>query len=416
MIRKLLLLSLFTASTFGLWGQVTIERCYELSQLNYPLIKQYGLIEQSRDYNISTISKGYLPQVELSAGGKYLSQTVEIPIELPGYDPLSKLQYSAEITASQSLWDGGTIAAQKAQEQSRHNVERASIDVTMYHVRERINDLYFGILLSKELLNQLELFTIDLESAHQKLAAQVESGTATPSDLNLIKIEQVELASRSLELQHSQRAYLAMLSQLTATDITNASELVVPHYQAVATQENFRPELSLYQAMVEQAQQSAELVDASIRPKLSLYASGGVGRPGLNMLDNTLSPYFIVGASFKWNFGALYGYKNKRRVIDNSIQGIELEQETFLFNTRLSGIKEDGRVAYLEDVIRMDDENIRLRSDIKHSWEFKLSQGIISTLDYTQVVNDYQRAVLDKLVHQIELLETIYDIKYLNNR
>lgn len=46
------------------WGrEITIEECYRKAQANYPLIKQYDLIEKSREYSVSNANKGYLPQI-----------------------------------------------------------------------------------------------------------------------------------------------------------------------------------------------------------------------------------------------------------------------------------------------------------------------------------------------------------------
>ena len=35
------------------FAQLSIEACYEKARANYPLIKQYGLIEKTKEYNLS---------------------------------------------------------------------------------------------------------------------------------------------------------------------------------------------------------------------------------------------------------------------------------------------------------------------------------------------------------------------------
>src|ERR1035437_2421449 len=68
---------------------LTVETCYEKAKANYPLVKQYGLIEQTANYNISNANKGYLPQLTLSARATYQSDVTQIPSSLG--DVLSKL-------------------------------------------------------------------------------------------------------------------------------------------------------------------------------------------------------------------------------------------------------------------------------------------------------------------------------------
>ena len=48
-----------------LYGQLTIEKCQQLAQENYPLVKQYGLIEKSKEYRLSNANKGYLDQLPI---------------------------------------------------------------------------------------------------------------------------------------------------------------------------------------------------------------------------------------------------------------------------------------------------------------------------------------------------------------
>ena len=63
------------------WAQLTVEECYRKAQDNYPLIRQHGLIEKTRDYNLSNARRGYLPQLNLSAQATYQSDVTKIPID-----------------------------------------------------------------------------------------------------------------------------------------------------------------------------------------------------------------------------------------------------------------------------------------------------------------------------------------------
>ncbi len=49
-----------------LLGQLTLEQSQEKALNNYPLIKQYELIEQSKEYTISNANKSFLPQLSFT--------------------------------------------------------------------------------------------------------------------------------------------------------------------------------------------------------------------------------------------------------------------------------------------------------------------------------------------------------------
>jgi hypothetical protein len=43
-------------------NSLTLDNCLEMAKQNYPLIKQYTLIEKTKEYSIANAQKGYLPQ------------------------------------------------------------------------------------------------------------------------------------------------------------------------------------------------------------------------------------------------------------------------------------------------------------------------------------------------------------------
>ena len=50
---KTITLFLALVSYAPCFAQLSIEACYEKARANYPLIKQYGLIEKTKEYNLS---------------------------------------------------------------------------------------------------------------------------------------------------------------------------------------------------------------------------------------------------------------------------------------------------------------------------------------------------------------------------
>ena len=136
-------------------AQLTIEECYAKARDNYPTAKQYGLIDKAEAYNISNAAKGYLPQIALAAQATYQSDVTKLPFDESLLAPmgisiptLSKDQYKVTLDMSQTIWDGGGIRARQKATRAGAEAERRQTDVSLYRLRARVNQLFFGILLS----------------------------------------------------------------------------------------------------------------------------------------------------------------------------------------------------------------------------------------------------------------------------
>jgi len=120
-------------------AQLTLEQCYELARQNYPAIKQYALVEQSRDFTLQNTAKGWLPQVSVNGRASYQSKVTQLPIDVSqfgiNYKGLSKDQYDAHVMVSQPIYDGGVITANKNILKAQTDVQTAQLDVTMYSIR-----------------------------------------------------------------------------------------------------------------------------------------------------------------------------------------------------------------------------------------------------------------------------------------
>ena len=176
---------------------LSLEECQRLAWTNYPLLKKYNLIEQTTSYSIKNINRGYLPQLSFNGQASYQSDAANLPdvlsdmLESNGYDykGLGKDQYKLALDLNQVIWDGGNMEAQKKVTKLEGKVQTAQTDVDMYTIRERVNELFFGILFieDKIKLNQ-ELQTL-LQDNCRKLENRLAHGTAMKADVNVMRAE-----------------------------------------------------------------------------------------------------------------------------------------------------------------------------------------------------------------------------------
>lgn len=403
-------------------AQLTIEECQRRAQTNYPLIKQYALIEKTKEYNLKNAARGYLPQLAFSAQASYQSDVTKLPIDLnalglTGIDipVLSKDQYKAELALSQTIWDGGAIRSQRKTLRTQAEVEQKDLDVNLYTLNERVNQLFFGILLTDARLEQNQVLQAELQRHCTQVTSYINNGIANQADLDALRVELLKAQQDKVQLTHTRRAYAAMLSQFIGLKIEEGTTLIRPQDNRPLSTENFRPELALYNAQISNLRAQDGRVTAGLLPRVGLFITGGYGKPGLDMLENDFQAYYRAGISLSWNIGNLYTLRNDRRKIQASIHTVEAQREAFLFNTSLDATQHDATIDRYMEQLRYDDEIIALRRSVRQASESKMANGTLSGTDLTRDIHAEQAAIQDKIVHEISLLMAIYDRKYVTN-
>ena len=419
---KTITLFLALVSYAPCFAQLSIEACYEKARANYPLIKQYGLIEKTKEYNLSNAAKGYLPQVTFSAQATYQSDVTEIPIDLDAIGltgveipSVSQDQYKMELALSQTLWDGGAIRSERKALHTQAEVDQRDMDVNMYTINERVNQLYFGVLLAEAQLEQNKVLQAELRRNCDQVSSYIKNGIANQSDLDAIQVDLLKAKQTEAQFEHTKRAYREMLSRLIGEEIGEETRLVKPEAVRPLTKENNRPELELYQARIRNLRAQDSRITAGMMPKLGLFVTGGYGKPGLDMFEDNFKVYYLAGVKLSWNLGSLYTRKNDRRKIQTGIRSIETQRETFLFNTSLDVAQRNATIDKYIDQLKYDDEIIALRGSVKRASEAKMANGTLSGTDLTRDIHAEQSAIQDKILHEMELLQAIYNLRYAIN-
>jgi outer membrane protein TolC len=345
--------------------QLSLNECYTLAKQNYPLVKQRELITKTAAYTIDNLQKGYLPQLTINGQASYQSAVTEIPIKLPGMNvPVIKDQYKVYGEINQTIYDGGTIGGQKELQKTNEVVEQQKLETELYKLKERINQLYFGVLLLDEQLKQNNLLIKDLQLGLSKVQASIDNGIALKSNGDVLKADILKNKQHAIELRASRKAYTDMLSLFTGAVVDEATVLVKPEPVVASTQIN-RPELLAYDAQNKTLDVQNKLITAKALPKFSFYFQGGMGRPALNMLSNSFDAFYVGGLRLTWSPSVFYTAKKDRALIDINRRTIALQKETFLFNTNLSVKQQSAETGKYEELLASDDEIITLRGRVK---------------------------------------------------
>ncbi|MFA6751960.1 MAG: TolC family protein [Fermentimonas sp.] len=398
---------------------ITIDEVQEKAEANYPAIARYDIIEKTKEFNIANANKAYLPQGTLSAQGTWQSDVTSIDLNMPNVEipTIDKDQYRIVAELNQTIWDGGRISAQKKSTEANAELEKSQLDSEIYTLRERVNNLYFGILLMKEQINQLGILENELQLNHDNVEVYVQNGLANETDLNTVKVEQLKAGQRRINLETNLEAYIQMLSVLTGEELNSDNVFIKPETESSLILPVInRPELKVFEAQENAIESQKSLLNTRMMPTIGAFAQGGYGKPGLNMFDNEFKPYFSGGVRVSWNFGNLYTLKNDRKKIDLQKSAVNSQRETFLHNLNIVIPQQQIEIEKFKKTMQDDDEIIRLQTQIRQTAEVKVENGTMTVSDLMKEINAEESAKQAKLLHEIQFLMSVYSLKYTTNQ
>lgn len=411
--RVVILASLFLSMVLNS-QTLSIEECYKEAQQNYPLQQNEAFLEKSTEYNVSNALKMWLPNLSLNGKATYQSDVTKIPISLPNIDipELSKDQYNISLEISQTIFDGGSISGKTKILKAQNEVEKNRQAVNMYAINQRVNQVFFGILVLDEQLKQNELLYQDLQNTYDKVNVMVSNGVANEADLDRIEVSQLNTLQQRKKLQQMRLAYIQILGVYINKTLSENTILEQPKQLYINSNlETSRPELLLFKATDNLYSVSQSVLYSDYMPKLSAFVQGGYGKPGLNMLNDDFDFYYMAGVRLSWNIRSIYTNSNDKSLIQNNRNINKMNEQTFLFNNKLEALQGDAEISAIKKQIEDDDKIIALRESILSASEKRTENGTMSIADLITEINYLSLARQNKQTHLIQLLQKEYELK-----
>jgi len=406
-MKKLITL-LLTVVSVGVFAQekLTLENCYELVNTNYPLAKQTTLLSDKNNLDVSVIKATKMPQLDFSAQATYQSDVIEFPFSLPGstVEPPNNDQYKAALSVNQLIYGGGTVSAAINAKSSELKTQQKQLEVSLYQLKKQVNKLYFSILLMQEKRSVLGANKKKLGTKLEEVKAAIKHGVALPSSDKILEAELLKIEQLIVEVEQNKKSLMATLSQLVGQEIASSTSLENPKINASLNNDLTRPELELFQLQKQQIDFSDKLMSKQNTPKLMGFGTGGYGNPGLNMLDNSFQPYYIVGLKLNWNVFDWNANKNKRKALQVNKSIIDNQQEVFKLNTNIELNQHQSEIDKIVAFITTDKTIIELRKTILKTADAQLKNGVITSSAYITELTNLFKAENNLKTHEIQLL------------
>jgi outer membrane protein TolC len=411
-MQQALLATIVTAAPFLSPAQLTLDSAYAAARKNYPLIKQKDLVRQTSNLTIENLRKGYLPQFSLSGQATYQSDVTKVEVPVPGVEPPARDQYRVLADVNQLIYDGGQVKQQQVLQELNAVVEEQRLEVELYKLQERVNQLYLGVLFLDAQIKQVDLIQQDIQTGIRKVEAQVQNGVAFRSNLHVLQAELLRTGQRLVELKATRKGLIETLSLFMGYELNERIILQKPPVANTQQQEISRPELKFYSDQSRMLDHRYKIIRSENLPRTSLFVQGGYGRPGLNMLKNEFDLFYVAGVRFNWSLSGLYTRKRDKQLVEVNKKIVDIQKETFVFNTNTQLRQQRAEIEKLEQLVLSDNEIISLRVKIKDAARAQLENGVITANDYLREVNAEDQARQTQIAHELQLLQA--QVNYLN--
>jgi len=411
---KALLNGILFLLTLPIWSQehITLQECYALVSKNYPLVKQFHLLEQQHNLNLETLSIDKRPQLIMSAQASYQSDVIEVPIPNSGIKPLNKDQYRTTLSINQLIYDGGLIDASSNLKSAQLKTNKKQVEVSLYQLKKQVNQLYFSILFAQEKLNLVAAKKSEVESKLKEVRSGIANGILVPTSDKFLEVELLKIKQQLSQTTTNKTTLITNLSALIAMPLQESTTFLDPMIELDFNSDLKRPELDLFQLKKEEIESSESLIAKQRAPKLMGFATGGYGNPGLNMLDNSFQPYYIFGLKLDWNVLDWNANKKQREALAINKEVIDTDTEVFKLNANIELQQQKADIQTIEELIKTDQEIIKLRKEVLIATESQLKNGIITASDYlTELTNLYEdKNNLAAHTIQLQLAKANYNI------
>ncbi|MDP1623466.1 MAG: TolC family protein [Bacteroidales bacterium] len=391
---------------------ITLEFCYHQAEKNYPLSRQLDLLENSNTLKVKNLSKNYLPQFNISGGASLQSDVTRVSIDFPAGLPspvmpiISKDWYKLTLDVTQSIYDGHVTHYQKQSEAFNVQADRKSVEIELYKLKERINHIFFAIVLLQKNESLLKSNQERIRARLTEVQSGVRNGAVLEMNADILQAELVRLDQQVTETQMDRNASCKMLSELIAYPVSDTTSLVLPDVTLSGMPfENKRLENELFSIQRSKVNLMRNMVTTKWNPKIFAYGQAGYGRPGLNMLDDSFKPWGLFGAKLTWSPWNWNQNKNEKQLLAIQNDMLQSQQDTFNKNLKISSQKDISEVLKFTELLTQDEQIIALRVKITQTASSQFDNGVISPSDYILRLNEETQSRLNLEIHKIQLIK-----------
>ncbi len=413
-----ILLYIFASGGLIAQESITLDLCYQKAIENYPLTRQKELLPLTNELKMKNLNKNYLPEMMVNGQIHYQSDVTKTPFQnatIPGLEPIPTVEkdwYKISLDVNQVIYDGSITGRQKNLEGINLEIDQQNIDIELYKLKERVNQIYFNVLLLRENMHIIELHKTVLTAKLKDVESGIQNGIILASNADILKAEIIQIEQSLAELNIGIQTSIDILNEFTALELNTSTAFEMPDISIdMSGYLNNRPEYLLFTLQQNKLDASKKVLGAKLLPRLSAFGQAGYGRPGYDMLNPEFDDFYMIGARLHWNIWDWNRSGKEKDILDLQSKIIDTQKETFDKNIRIDLQNKIAEIRKIEEMIGRDLQIIELREKISKSTSSQLDNGVITSTDYLTELNAESKSKLDLQAHKIQMAKAKLDYK-----
>lgn len=384
---------------------LSLQNSYHMAYENYPTAQNIELQKKITELNVKVAHTAYYPDVELGGKASYQSEVTDFSIPGGAGPPaVSKDQYEASLNITHNIYSGGAVGIRKELERARGQQQVHSTEVELHQIRSQVDQVYFGILLSRQQRGINKVLIDDLQQRLSAVRSQVKNGILLPSQEHILQAELIKAQQDSAEIQSNIKAGYQVLSKLTGMELDTGTNLRLPEVRMdFRSMQPARPEYEMFQSTEQTLQEQVQLIESQKKPRVSAFGTAAYGRPGLNFLDDDFHDYYIVGMRVQWNIQDFLTADIEQQALEIEQQKVTQKEQAFTRQLQASLNRLDERIASIRENIERDKQIIELREQVVEETASQLDNGVITATEYVTELTQANRARLSLAMNRVQL-------------
>jgi outer membrane protein TolC len=283
------------------------------------------------------------------------------------------------------------------------------VQAAAFALRQQVNDAFFTAALLQARRDELSSVIADLEARLQEANVRVREGAALAGDAAAIEATVLQRREEDAEVAASRKAALVRLHLLTGAAIASDAVLAMPTVDAAVESARgriaalrARPEYAVFSKSRDRLERQEELSAVENRPRVSAFAAGGLGRPGLNFIGNTWEAYWLSGVQLEWRAWTWGTTQRNRQELAVGREIVAADEAAFTADLERAVQTDIAAIDRLTGTIATDDRIIGLREAIDRGAKARFRENVITAADYLDRSTELLEARFTRASHEIE--------------
>ena len=411
-MKKLYTVLFTLLSTVTLFAQtaVTIEQCQQWAVSQTSANVQKDLNGQILKTNFQNASAHLYPK--LSINGHFAYESVDVPPISPfDQNPeWARMQYHIGLDLEQVIFDGCKLFYGRQFATLQNDAEIYKIELSMNEVKAQVINLYLSLLIIDRQIGIIQNVQGTFDDQLKQLRVLYKEGVIPQNDVSQLELEALKMEQNHDELQAKRESIISTLSILTGQDLSGA-EFIMPELSDFSpTAPSNRLEFSIFENKLEQMEFQRKLHFSSSLPKISLFASGGYGRPDYQFYFTRPNWYYMAGVSLRVPVIDWAKSSGVAKVIGIQKQILESQEADFKKSNQIAIQDKLNEINRLEHLIVLDKAINEKYAELTKTYSSQLANGTITVTDYIRQHNDELTSRISQEIHSIQLLKTKYEL------